>query len=175
MRLPLLLYPNKTLTQTSLHVDPERAKSEEFKAFVKDLQETLVWYRGIGLSAIQTGRPDRVFVMRMARGGFHTFVNPQIVNVDDETVPMDEGCLSLPGVLEKVERYPWVAITALDIDSGETRTFDMVGIEAQCAQHEIEHLDGKMFSDPYGPVKRDIVKRKIKKAVRLDPRFKEPQ
>jgi peptide deformylase len=172
VKLPLLLYPNPKLSLVSVPVDPEEAKTEEFRTFLTWLGETLIWYRGIGISAIQTGWPCRVFSMK-TRDGIQHFVNPEIESTDCELTEMEEGCLSVPGVTELVKRYPAVIVSALDIESGERKSYDLVDTEAQCAQHEIEHLDGKMFSDNYGPVKRDIVKRKIKKQLRLNPIFKE--
>lgn len=172
-RASLLLYPNAELTMVSDPVDPHWAGTSEFKDLVQDMVDTLLYYGGVGLSAIQIGVPDRVFCMR-TKDGVTTFVNPEITNVDDETVPMKEGCLSLPGVVETVERYPWIVLQS-DVLVGETferKSFDMVGVEAQCAQHEMDHLDGKMFSDGYGPVKRDIVRRKIRKQLRTNPRFR---
>ncbi len=175
MRLPLLLYPNRFLREVSTEVDPEYAKSVEFKLLLDSLRETLIWFHGVGISAVQTGFAERVFVMRLSSGGYQSFVNPVLEEVDGPTgvEPMQEGCLSVPGVVETVLRYPNVIVSALDIESGERKRYDLEGIEAQCAQHEMEHLNGKMFTDDYGPVKRDIVKRKVKKAVRHDPLFKE--
>ncbi len=175
MKLPLLLYPNPFLRTVSEPVDPEIAKSEEFKLLVDSLRETLVWYMGIGISAVQCGFAHRLFIMRLSRGGYQTFVNPVLEEVDGPTgvESMEEGCLSIPGVVETVQRYPNVVVSSLDIESGERKRYDLEGIEAQCAQHELDHLEGRMFSDDWGPVKRDIVKRKIKKQLRQNPVFQE--
>lgn len=173
MRLPLLLYPNKNLSEISVPVDPDYAQSEDFKFFLDALRETLIWFRGVGISAVQTGFLDRVFIMRTRKNEFITFVNPIVKSTDGELTEMEEGCLSIPGVVEKVKRYPNIVISALDIDSSEQRLYDLEGIEAQCAQHEMEHLDGKMLTDGLGRVARDIVRRKIQKQVRLNPLFKE--
>jgi peptide deformylase len=171
-RLPLLLYPNVKLREVSEPVALDMARSEAFKTFLRDLGETLVWYRGVGISAIQTGNADRVFSMRTKTGVQH-FVNPEIDSYDGDYVELDEGCLSIPGWSEKVSRRTGVIVSALDIESGERKLWDLDGIEAQCAQHEMDHLDGKMFSDGWGPVKKDIVRRKIKKALRHNPIFQE--
>jgi peptide deformylase len=171
-RLPLLLYPNARLREVSEPVDPDMARSEAFQSFLKDLGETLTWYRGVGISAIQTGNADRVFSMRTKTGGVQHFVNPEIDSYDGDYVALDEGCLSIPGWTQQVLRRTGVIVSALDIESGERKLWDLDGIEAQCAQHEMDHLDGKMFSDGWGPVKKDIVRRKIKKALRHNPLFK---
>jgi peptide deformylase len=218
MRLPLLLYPNKDLTLLSDEVGIEWARSEEFRDLIVNLKQTLVNSLGVGLSAIQAGVQDRVFVM-YASGLVRAFVNPVIVETDGELEGMDEACLSAPGVVERVQRFPEVTIeagvwplvtreiprsdtdrfvrnrksTLMDDDHGavlkevtylghdakvkvtyedlhqeiERKRFQLAGVESQCAQHEIDHLDGIMkITDGAGPVKRDIIKRKIKKALR---------
>ncbi len=176
MRLPLLLYPNSELTLGSDEVGIEWARSPEFTELLNDMVETMVWFRGIGLSAIQVGIQDRAFVMR-TRQGILKLVDPILEEVDGPTgvESMQEGCLSVPGVVEMVPRYPNVIVSALDIESGERKRYDLEGIEAQCAQHELDHLDGRMFTDDYGPVKRDIVRRKIRKQLRLNQLFREIQ
>jgi peptide deformylase len=171
-KLPLLLYPNLKLRQRSAQVDPALVPTEAFKKFLSDLAETLTWYRGIGISAIQCGVPDAVFLMRNTKGEILQFVNPVVEDRDGEKVEMEEGCLSIPGFTEKVKRYPNVVVSCLNLEDGGRRVYDLEGIEAQCAQHEMEHLAGAMFSDGYGVAKRDLVKRKIQKALRHDPRFK---
>jgi peptide deformylase len=171
-KLPLLLYPNLRLREVSELVHPDMAQTEAFKAFLKDLGDTLTWYRGIGISAIQTGNADRVFSMK-TKAGIQHFVNPLIEETDGELVEVDEGCLSIPGWVERVKRFPNVIVSCMDIETLERKRFDLEGIEAQCAQHEMDHLDGKLFADSWGPVKRDIVKRKVKKALRQNPIFKE--
>lgn len=168
-RLPLLLYPNPRLREVSEPLTWDWTKQEGFQERLKDLKETLVWYRGVGMSAIQAGWPVRLFVMRTAKE-IQTFVNPRILETDGDLTEMDEGCLSVPGVVERVMRYPSVIIESMDMDTGMFDRWDLEGIEAQCAQHEIDHLDGKMFTDGYGGVKRDIAKRKIKKFLREESR-----
>ena len=173
MRLPLLLYPNETLAYTSDEVEVEWARSQEFGALLDSMVETMVWFRGVGLSAIQVGVPERVFVMRTKKEVLK-IVNPVIESFQDsEPVEVEEGCLSVPGVYERVLRYPEVELSCLDVVSGERKHYLMEGVEAQCVQHEMEHLDGKMYTDGYGPVKRDIVRRKVQKQIRLNPLFQE--
>lgn len=171
-RLPLLLYPNRDLTLLSDDVGIDRARSEEFRELLDRMVETMTWYRGIGLSAIQVGVQDRAFVMRTQQG-ILKLVDPKFETLYEEAVEMPEGCLSVPGYTETVLRHPQVVLSALDIESGERKRYDFYGIEAQCVQHEMDHLDGKMFTDGYGTAKRDVVKRKIKNALRFDPTFKE--
>jgi peptide deformylase len=170
--LKVLLWPDPTLRLVSDPVPFEWVKSEEFQQLVKDMTETLLHYRGVGLSAIQVGVQDQLFVMR-TRQGVQAFVNPRIIERDGEPTQMEEGCLSIPGYTQQVYRFPNVIVEAMDFATGEPRNWDLEGIEAQCAQHELEHLEGRLFSDNWGRVTKDIVRRKIAKARRLDPRYKE--
>jgi len=91
-------------------------------------------------------------------------INPEIIELIGKPIEMTEGCLSFPGVFEKVMRHPEVIFKCEDL-MGEVKTWQMAGIESQCIQHETEHLDGKTMGDSWGVAKRDIVKRKIKKAL----------
>jgi len=172
----LVLWPNPLLKLVSEEVDPEWILSDDAKRLVKDLSDTLMHFGGVGLSAIQVAYQARLFVMRTKEGDkwvVKPFFNPELVATDGELAEVEEGCLSLPGIVEKVKRYPNVVISALD-PSGivvERRSYDLEGIEAQCAQHELEHLDGKTMGDDWGPVKRDIVKRKIRKTMRAFNRY----
>jgi len=179
--LPLLYYPSQKLKQVSVEVEPVYARMDHDDV-IRNLAESLVHYRGLGLSAIQVGVPQRIFVMAVNKQSsqncnivkempyflIQVFVNPVIVEVTDGPEEVEEGCLSLPGIVERVRRYRQVVVEGDDITSVEMgrRRWDLEGIEAQCAQHEIDHLDGKLFSDGFKPVKRDITKRKVQKALR---------
>lgn len=179
--LPLIYYPSQKLRQVSAEVDPIEARMDH-SDIIRNLAESMVHYRGLGLSAIQVGVPQRIFVMAVNKQSSKNcnivksldyfdilvLVNPVIVETVDEPVEMEEGCLSLPGIVEVVKRYNQVIVEGDDITSVEMgrRRWDLEGVEAQCAQHEIEHLDGKLMGDDWGRVKRDIVKRKIQKALR---------
>ncbi len=165
----LVLWPNQLLKLVSEDVDPEWVKSDDAKTLVKNMSDTLMHFGGVGLSAIQIAYQARLFVMRTKEGDkwvIKPFFNPVLVSTDGELAEVDEGCLSMPGVVEKVKRFPNVVLKALDPETGEERSWDFEGIEAQCAQHELEHLDGKTLGDNWGAVKRDIVKRKIRKTIR---------
>jgi len=170
-RLPLLLWPNLLLRDKSQHLTFEDVKSDWFKERLERLHETLIHYRGVGLSAVQVKWPVRMFAMRTT-DSVQTFVNPEIVSVDGDAEMKTEGCLSLPGIFNEVARYPNVVIVANDMETWERKSFDLEGLEAQCAQHEIEHMDGLMaMVDNIGPVKRDILKRKIRKQLRINPLY----
>jgi peptide deformylase len=143
---------------------------EEARALLPEMWATLEKHPGVGLSAIQIGKPLRLFIMdsRNEHKTKYAFINPEIVKTIGEPVLVEEGCLSVPGVYEKVSRYPQVIIKATNIEKeNEPRLFDLYMLESQIALHELEHLDGKMaFVDSYGPVKRDIAKRKVLKYLR---------
>lgn len=170
--LKILLWPNPLLSKVSLPVDVDWVKHDDFKELVGNMTETLIAYNGLGLAAVQIGMLDRLFLMR-TREGVQAFVNPVVKEFVDEASMVEESCLSLPGVVEHAVRYPQVILEAYDFKSGETKLWDFYGISAQCVQHEMDHLDGRMLTDRVGPVKRDIIRRKIRKAVKFDPRYKE--
>jgi peptide deformylase len=171
MRLPLLLWPHLTLKELSRPLSQEETQTDEFKERLASMNETLTHFRGVGISAIQVNWPVRMFSMR-TKDGIKTFINPVIVEWDGSPELMEEGCLSLPGIYEKVLRIPNVVIEVNDLDTWERKRFDLEGIEAQCAQHEIEHMDGMMkMMDGAGFTKRDIVKRKLKKQMKVNPLY----
>lgn len=170
-RLPLLLWPNLALRQKSTLLTQEDVQGEDFKERLKSLHETLLHFRGVGISAIQVNWPVRLFAMR-TKDEVQTFINPRILETDGELDLKEEGCLSLPGIFERVERYSNVIIESMDPDTGMFDRWDLDGIEAQCAQHEIEHMDGVMkMVDRAGAVKRDVLKRKVRKQLRINPLY----
>lgn len=160
----LVYWPNPLLKEIS-----KETNIEEAKALLPYMWEIIEKAPGVGLAAVQIGVPIRLFVMD-SRNEFKTkyaFMNPEIVEFIDEPVEAEEGCLSIPGVYEKVLRYPQLTIRATNIIvEDKPRLFVVYGLEAQIVQHEIEHLNGKLFVDGFGVAKRDIVKRKIKKYLR---------
>lgn len=166
----ILIWPHDLLRTKSEQVTKEFTESPEFKTLVDDMRETLEHYHGVGLSAIQVGIPHRLFVMRTG-GGIDVFVNPYVMHEELEPILMDEGCLSLPGVYEKTLRSPQVIVAATNPDSWGEELWDFEGIEAQCAQHEIEHFDGITMADRMGVVKRRIARRTIEKAILRDPAY----
>lgn len=168
---PILVWPNPKLHQLSQPV-VDTDSEDTIRNLVDDLFDTLHKAGGAGLSAIQIGVPLRVFVMDCKTGGkAHAFVNPEIVETVDDPIEVEEGCLSIPGVFDQVLRFPQVQIRAVDWSTGpESKLFDLYGLEAQCAQHEIEHFEGMLFVQKFGRVKQDILKRKMQKHLRLTKR-----
>lgn len=143
---PILIWPDPALTLQSAPVTAEELDTDEFRQLVADLWDTLYDAGGVGISAVQIGVLKRVFVVDASFDKRWVFVNPEILHLDGARAPMNEGCLSLPGILEQVERYPAVSVRALD-EAGRTADRLLTGLAAQCFQHEIEHLDGKLIPD----------------------------
>ena len=125
-----------------------------------NLAETMIEYHGLGLSANQVGLPYRAFVLRAEEviGCF----NPKIVDYSSETILMEEGCLSNPGLFVKIKR-PKKIKTRYTLPNGETVTKVFDGITARCFQHELDHLDGVCFIDNISPLKLSLAKKKLLK------------
>ena len=164
---PILTVPNPILKQVSKPVD---AVTDETRALMDDMLETMYAAPGIGLAAVQIGVPLNVIVMDLAREGEDPqpryFVNPEILEDVDTTQPYDEGCLSVPDVFDTVERPERVKITYLDYN-GERVTEWAEGLYAVCIQHEMDHLKGVVFIDYLSKLKRDRAVKKVKKAEKL--------
>ena len=159
----ILLVPDPRLKLVS---EPVERVDDEVRELMADMLETMYEAPGIGLAAIQIGAPRRVIVMDLAREGEPAqpryFVNPQILWRSEETAPYEEGCLSIPEIYDEVERPARIRLTYLDQD-GQTVEEDAEGLYAVCIQHEIDHLHGILFIDHLSPLKRDLVKRRIRK------------
>jgi peptide deformylase len=155
-----------TLKKTSA---PVLAVDDGLRALMDDMLETMYGAPGIGLAAIQVGEPVRVIVMDLSRGEAppqpRYFVNPEILWASEETVPYEEGCLSVPEIYDEVERSAQVRIRYLGYD-GKAVEEDAEGLFAVCIQHEMDHLDGVLFIDHLSRLKRDRAVAKVKKAAR---------
>jgi peptide deformylase len=137
--------------------------------FVDNMFDTMYEARGVGLAAPQVALSKKIFVMDVS-GGKETrerivCINPRIVETKGSVVS-EEGCLSFPGFYFEVERPEVVTVSALDIN-GKEFTFEVEGLGARCALHETDHLNGKLFIEFLSPLKRDLLKRKIKKKIKL--------
>ena len=162
----ILTVPDPVLKQKSL---PVEQVDDELRALMDDMLETMYEAPGIGLAAIQIGVAKRVIVMDLARQDEEPqpryFVNPEILWRSDETAPYEEGCLSVPGFYEKVARPEQIRVQALDLD-GNPLTLEPDGLLSVCIQHEIDHLDGKLFVDYLSPLKRQRIRQKLAKLQR---------
>jgi peptide deformylase len=154
---------------------PVEGVDDALRALMDDMLETMYDAPGIGLAAVQIGEPKRVIVMdlgdRDAEEGAEPtrkplyFVNPEIVWSSDETVPYEEGCLSVPDIFEAVDRPARVRLRYLNYQ-GETVEEDADGLYAVCIQHEMDHLEGVLFIDHLSRLKRERSIAKVKKAAR---------
>jgi peptide deformylase len=141
----------------------------EIRQLVDDLLETMYAAAGIGLAATQVDRHVRVLAVDIteARNEPCCLINPEIVETEGRT-SSDEGCLSVPEYYDAVERAEHIRVRALDRD-GRTVEFEADGLLAICLQHEIDHLDGKLFVDYLSEMKRSRLKKKYLKKSKRDP------
>lgn len=162
--LDVLRFPDERLRTIA---KPISEVNEEIKQLVSDMFETMYDENGVGLAASQVDRHVRLFVADTSeeRDEPLTFINPEII-ARDGMVINEEGCLSVPNCYAKVERAETVTVKALDKD-GTAFEMDAEGLLAICIQHEIDHLDGKLFVDYLSPLKRDRIKKKLEKEARL--------
>ena len=165
MILDIVKYGDPVLTQRADEVTEFGGK---LKKLVDDMFETMYGAPGVGLAAPQIGVLKRLFVMdcgsRKGNGRKLALINPVIELEEGEQIG-DEGCLSFPGIFLEVKRPQRVVVKALDIDGTEFR-LDMMDLEARCASHETDHLDGELFIEYVSPLKRDLTKRKIRKRIK---------
>jgi len=146
---------------------PVEGVDDEVRRLCDDMLETMYDAKGIGLAAIQVNVPKRVVVMDLSeeRNQPLLFINPEIIN-DEGEVDSEEGCLSVPGYYDVVKRREKVRIRALD-RHGKPFEIDADGLLAICIQHEIDHLNGKLFVDYLSDLKRQRLRKKSSKLDRL--------
>lgn len=145
---------------------PVETVDDETRQLVRDMQETMYAAHGIGLAATQVDVHQRLLVLDVSEGQDQPrcYINPEIIQREGTQV-CEEGCLSVPGVYAKVERAESIRVRAMDED-GETFEEDAEGLLAVCIQHEIDHLDGKIFVDHLSQLKRRMVLKKLEKVRR---------
>ena len=158
--LEILHYPDPRLRNEAL---PVEEVDLEIKTLVSDMFETMYDAPGIGLASIQVNVPKRVIVVDVSEEHDQPlcFINPEIISKDG-VEEMDEGCLSVPGYYETVQRAEKIRVKALN-EKGEEFEMDADGLLAVCIQHEIDHLDGKLFVDYISPLKRNRIRKKLEK------------
>ena len=165
-KLPILEFPDARLRTRAAPVDADRLASAEFQRLVDDMFETMYAAPGIGLAATQVDAHHRFMVIDVSEGKDQplVFVNPDIQARDGQQV-YQEGCLSIPGIFADVTRADTVTVRYLDRE-GRERELTTDGLLAVCIQHEIDHLDGKLFIDYLSPLKREMVRKKLAKQRR---------
>ena len=159
--LPILCYPDLRLHTVA---KPVAVVDERVRAIVDDMFATMYDASGIGLAATQVDVHERIVVIDVSeeRDQPLVLINPEIVWASDETRMGDEGCLSVPGIYDGVERALAVQVRALDRD-GQERTIEAEDLLAVCVQHEMDHLLGKVFVEYLSPLKRTRIKTKLLK------------
>ena len=159
----IIIVPDPRLKQVST---PVEGVDDALRALMDDMLETMYAAPGIGLAAVQIGVLKRVIVMDLAREGEppapRCFVNPEIVWSSEETVPYEEGCLSIPDIYDEVTRPARVKVRHLNY-AGEAVEEEAQGLYAVCIQHEMDHLNGVLFIDHLSRLKRERAVAKVKK------------
>lgn len=164
--LKIVHYPEPILLEVG---KPVEAFDDELKKLVADMFETMYEAKGVGLAAPQVAVSNRLFVMDCSGGEDDSqkiaLVNPEIIHVEGEQIG-DEGCLSFPGLYQKVQRNLRTIVRFQNIN-GEFQELDGTDLTARCALHETDHCDGIVFLDRMTLLKREMAKRKIKKLQKI--------
>ncbi len=162
--LPILVYPDSRLHTVA---KPVAAVDARIRRLVDDMRETMYDAEGIGLAATQVDVHERVIVIDVSENHDQpiTLINPEILWASEEKLLNEEGCLSVPGIYDGVERAAAVKVRALD-EHGAQREIDADGLLAVCIQHEMDHLMGKVFVEYLSPLKRNRIKTKMLKSRR---------
>jgi peptide deformylase len=165
-QLTILRYPDPRLHAVA---KPVATVDARLQTLVDDLLETMYAAEGIGLAATQVNVHERVIVIDVSeeRDKPLVLINPQITWASDETKINEEGCLSVPGIYDGVERAVCVKVEALDL-GGKIQTHEADGLLAVCIQHEMDHLIGKVFVEYLSPLKRNRIKTKMVKQQKGD-------
>ena len=164
--LNILCYPDPRLHKVA---KPVTEFDDKLRALVADMLETMYESQGVGLAATQVDVHQRLVVMDTTdeRNQPTVLVNPEITWFSEERVKGEEGCLSVPGIYDGVERAVAVKVKAVD-EHGKVRELSAEGLMAVCVQHELDHLMGKVFVEYLSPLKRNRIKTKMLKAQRED-------
>lgn len=162
--LPILSFPDPRLRTIA---KPVEKVTDEIRQLTQDMFETMYDAPGIGLAATQIDQHIQLIVMDLSEDKNQpmVFINPKITPLTEETQQYEEGCLSVPQVYDKVERPSRVKIEYLNLE-GETIEVEAEGLLAVCIQHEMDHLNGKLFVDYLSPLKRKRARDKVEKVVR---------
>jgi len=162
--LNILRYPDPRLHKVAV---PVTVFDERIKKLVADMAETMYAAPGVGLAASQVDVHEQVVVIDVSDEGknLQVFINPEILWASEEKRVYDEGCLSVPGIYDGVERPARVKVRAFDAD-GKAFEVDADELLAVCIQHEMDHLKGKVFVEYLSPLKRNRIKTKLQKEER---------
>ena len=161
----IVRFPDSRLRQTSAEV---KAIDDDVRRVVADMTDSMYAQNGAGLAAIQIGVPLRIFIVEggVAGGGEQdppkVFINPEIIDISSDAQTGDEGCLSFPNIFVPVKRGMRARVRATDLE-GNSFEAEGEGLYARAMQHETDHLNGRLLIDQVGPVKRESIKRKLRR------------
>jgi peptide deformylase len=160
-KLPILHFPDPRLRTRA---KPVSVVDDNIRQLAEDMLETMYDAPGIGLAATQVNQHIRMLVLDISedKSAPRVFINPVITPLTPDCVPYEEGCLSVPGSYDEVQRPARIRVEALD-RNGQPFTLETDGLLAVCLQHEVDHLDGKLFVDYLSPLKRQRIKTKLEK------------
>lgn len=161
--LPILHYPDERLHRVAA---PVESINDTIRQLVRDMAETMYAAPGVGLAATQVDVHLQVILVDISEthDQLRVFINPEIVDSRGE-VDCEEGCLSVPGIYERVRRAEWIKVRALDTE-GKAFTVEADGLLAVCVQHEMDHLKGKVFVEYLSRLKQSRIVSKLKKQQR---------
>ncbi|GHH58679.1 MULTISPECIES: peptide deformylase [Gammaproteobacteria] len=164
--LPILEFPDPRLRTKAVPVDAAEVGTPAFQTLLDDMFQTMYEAPGIGLAASQVDVHKRFMVIDVSeeKNSPQVFINPEIVDKQGGQV-YQEGCLSVPGIFADVTRADSITVRFLD-RTGQAQELTTDGLLAVCIQHEMDHLDGKLFIDYLSPLKREMVRKKLAKARR---------
>ena len=167
-QLTVLKYPDERLRKVA---EPIATVDDALRATIDDMFETMYESQGVGLAATQVDVHQRLFVTDCSEDQNEplVFINPEITEADGH-FSNDEGCLSFPGVYAKVERAERIMVKALD-RNGEQFKMEAEGLLAICIQHELDHLNGKLFVDYLSPLKQNRIRKKLEKEQRINQKM----
>lgn len=159
--LPILEFPDPRLRKVAT---PVERVDQSIRDLITDMAETMYDAQGIGLAATQVNVHKRVVVIDVSeeRDHLQVFINPEFTVLDDATAKYQEGCLSVPSFFEDVERPAHIRLKAIN-EHGQIFEIEPDGLLAVCIQHEIDHLDGRLFVDHISAIKRSRIRNKLEK------------
>lgn len=170
MKLPIYLYGHPVLRNISEEITPDY---QELKKLVADMYDTMYASEGVGLAAPQIGRNDRIVVIDAdpvaenhpeCAGRKFTLINPEIEILDGDKITRAEGCLSLPGLSENVNRIEHIRLKWVDEDFNAHEE-EISGFLARIVQHECDHLEGKLYIDHISPIRKQLIRTKLNNII----------
>ncbi|HGM9852611.1 TPA: peptide deformylase [Proteus mirabilis] len=164
--LTLLHFPDERLRKVAT---PVEKVDDEIRTLIDDMIETMYAERGIGLAAPQVNVSKRIVVIDVSENRDQPIVliNPEIISTEDEIMDMMDGCLSIPDSFAPTQRFRYLKVKALD-RNGDEIELEAADLFAGCIQHELDHLNGKLFIDHLSPLKRHRIEKKQKKLSKLN-------